>query len=201
MIVGAYGFDNGETDEGAAFVFLGCGGVPNGLPANAHALLESNQVGAVLGYQRRLAGDVNGDGYADVIVGALLYDNPDARPQADEGAAFVYLGSASGVADGSPASAHALLESDQAARSWARASRTAGDVNGDGYADVIVGAPTLRQRRRRRRGRGLRLSWAARGGADGNPARLDAPRAIRPSAPRRLASPRRATSTATATRT
>ncbi len=36
------------------------------------------------------AGDVNGDGYSDVIVGALDYDNP----LFNEGAAFVYLGSA-----------------------------------------------------------------------------------------------------------
>ena len=41
---------------------------------------------------------MNGDGYADVIVGAYFYD----AGQADEGAAFVFLGSASGIADGSP---------------------------------------------------------------------------------------------------
>ena len=40
------------------------------------------------------AGDVNGDGYADVIVGAPDYDNG----QTDEGRAFVYLGSAAGLA-------------------------------------------------------------------------------------------------------
>jgi len=40
------------------------------------------------------AGDVNGDGYADVIVGAFLYD----AGQSDEGAAFVFLGSGSGIA-------------------------------------------------------------------------------------------------------
>jgi len=38
-------------------------------------------------------GDVNGDGYSDVIVGASLYDNG----QDYEGRAFVYLGSASGL--------------------------------------------------------------------------------------------------------
>ena len=38
------------------------------------------------------AGDVNGDGYADVIVGAPDYDNG----QTDEGRAFVYHGSAAG---------------------------------------------------------------------------------------------------------
>jgi hypothetical protein len=40
------------------------------------------------------AGDVNGDGYSDVIVGAYrLFDNG----QTDEGRAFVYHGSASGL--------------------------------------------------------------------------------------------------------
>ena len=34
------------------------------------------------------AGDVNGDGYADVIVGAPNYD----AGETDEGAAFVFLG-------------------------------------------------------------------------------------------------------------
>ena len=53
---------------------------------------------------------MNGDGYADVIVGAHSYD----AGQADEGAAFVFLGSASGIADGNPATAAAQLESNQA---------------------------------------------------------------------------------------
>ncbi len=47
------------------------------------------------------AGDVNGDGYADVIVGAPDYDGGEPS----EGAAFVFLGSASGIADGSRPSA------------------------------------------------------------------------------------------------
>jgi hypothetical protein len=38
---------------------------------------------------------VNGDGYSDVIVGAPLYD----AGQRDEGAAFVFLGTASGISD------------------------------------------------------------------------------------------------------
>ena len=38
------------------------------------------------------AGDVNGDGFADVLVGAVNYDNGHV----DEGAAFVYFGTARG---------------------------------------------------------------------------------------------------------
>jgi hypothetical protein len=82
------------------------------------------------------AGDVNGDGYADVIVGAAGYDGG----QADEGAAFVFLGAASGIADASPTGAAAQLESDQAGAGLGASVAGAGDVNGDGHADVIVGA-------------------------------------------------------------
>jgi hypothetical protein len=70
-------------------------------------MLESNQATALMGCVRsRNAGDVNGDGYSDVIVGAYLYDNG----QTDEGAAFVYHGSATGITT----TAAAMLESNQA---------------------------------------------------------------------------------------
>ena len=54
---------------------------------------EGNQAGAYFGVSVATAGDVNGDGYSDVIVGATPYDNGET----DEGRAFVYLGSASGL--------------------------------------------------------------------------------------------------------
>ena len=56
--------------------------------------------------------------------------------QTDEGRAFVFLGSASGIADGNPATDHAQLESDQADAQLGISVAGAGD----GYDDVIVGA-------------------------------------------------------------
>ncbi len=82
------------------------------------------------------AGDVNGDGYADVIVGAYGYD----AGESNDGAAFVFLGSASGIANGNPTTASAQLASNQAGGLMGFSVSGAGDVNGDGYADVIVGA-------------------------------------------------------------
>jgi predicted outer membrane repeat protein len=73
---------------------------------------------------------VNGDGYADVIVGAGGYDNGETN-----GRVFVYHGSATGLTT----TAGWTADSDQADAGFGRAG-TAGDVNGDGYADVIVGA-------------------------------------------------------------
>src|SRR5262249_22456335 len=87
------------------------------------------------------AGDVNGDGYADVIVGDPNYGN---------GAAFVFLGGPSGVANGNPATAATRITADPAdmpacptggnAGFGARVA-SAGDIDGDGFDDVIIGAP------------------------------------------------------------
>ena len=129
VIAGAYFFDNGQTDEGAAFVYHGGA---NGISTTIATQLESNQSNAYLGWSVSSAGDVNGDGYSDIIVGAYLFDNG----QTDEGAAFVYHGSATGI----NTTIAAQLECNQASANFGYSVASAGDVNGDGYSDVIVGA-------------------------------------------------------------
>ncbi|MCG6864964.1 MAG: integrin alpha [Thiogranum sp.] len=137
VIVGAHTLDAGETDEGAAFVYLGsASGIADATPATAQARFEGNQAEAWMGVKVAGAGDVNGDGYDDVIVGARRYDDGET----DEGAAFVFYGSASGIADGNPETARTRLEGDRAGAWMGHSVAGAGDVNGDGYDDVIVGA-------------------------------------------------------------
>jgi hypothetical protein len=89
--------------------------------------------GSSFGYSVATAGDVNGDGYSDVIVGAYEYDNFSYQ-----GKVYVYHGSAAGLETAPAFTATGENGLDYFGYSVA----TAGDVNGDGYADVIVGAPS-----------------------------------------------------------
>ncbi len=130
VIVGARYYNNGQKDEGRAFVYHGSA---NGLSTTPNWSAESNQDDAHFGYSVSTAGDVNGDGFGDVIVGAPYYSNG----QSYEGAAFVYFGSTSGLSNNYAWSA----EGDQFNARFSFSVSTAGDVNGDGYSDAIIGAP------------------------------------------------------------
>ncbi len=94
---------------------------------------EGNQNEARFGVSVGTAGDVNGDGYADIIIGANGYTNG----QLGEGCAYVYHGSAGGLN-----SVFAWVrEGEQEDAGYGLSVGTAGDVNGDGCADVVIGAP------------------------------------------------------------
>ncbi|MBN1581499.1 MAG: FG-GAP repeat protein, partial [Anaerolineae bacterium] len=129
VIIGAPYYDNGQTDEGRVYVYLGSS---DGLGTTADWFAESDQDNAKFGHSAGTAGDVNGDGYADVIIGAIYYDNGNT----DEGRAFVYYGSSTGLGD----TPGWVVENNQAGSAFGYSTGTAGDVNGDGYDDVIIGA-------------------------------------------------------------
>ncbi len=129
ILSGAPFYDNGQTDEGLVFVFFGA---PNGMTNSYSQILEANQAGARFGSSLSSAGDVNGDGYSDIIVGAPRWTNGDSQ----EGAVFVYLGSATGLAT----VPQRVIEGAGINRHFGESVSAAGDLDIDGYSDVVVGA-------------------------------------------------------------
>jgi len=126
VIVGASWFTQGQTNEGAAFLYYGSA---NGLSQTFNWMVQSNSAQAQLGYAVSTAGDINNDGYDDLIVGAPGY--------LAKGGAFIFFGKASGPA----ATANIVLIGEQNGSKFGYSVSTAGYVNNDNFADVIVGAP------------------------------------------------------------
>jgi hypothetical protein len=112
------------TFGGVVYFYLGG---PGGLSTEPTSLPGPPGDDPSFGSAVASAGDVNGDGFTDLIVGAPTVEN-------DAGAAYVFLGGADGV------STYAMmLPRPAGAGGFGTSVSSAGDVNGDGYADVIVG--------------------------------------------------------------
>ncbi|BBK43111.1 hypothetical protein STVA_31310 [Allostella vacuolata] len=159
FIIGAEGPDPGSpgrADAGASYVVFGrCTGTPDpfGSVLELSALNGSdgfvlNGVGASdqSGYSVSSAGDVNGDGVDDLIIGASGGD-PDSRSNA--GASYVVFGRCTAdVGEFQPAiELSALAGSDGFVLNGVTTGNysgfsvsSAGDVNGDGTDDLIIGA-------------------------------------------------------------
>jgi cysteine-rich repeat protein len=134
VVAGAPGQDGtGGADEGAAFVFFGSASGTATTGATTLANPEHEALGG-FGLSAAAAGDLNADGFADLVVGAPTQD----APVSNEGRAFVYLGSASGL----PTTPSLTLDNPaaQAEGQFGVAVAGAGDVDGDGFDDLLIGA-------------------------------------------------------------
>ena len=132
--LGAYGADANGGNSGAVYVFRGPVSGVHGVAA-ADARLMGEGGGNMAGYGSACAGDVDGDGYDDLIVGA--YNATGSAPLA--GAAYLVRGPVSGDVLLSAADARFLGESQGDRMGFQVAGM--GDVNADGFGDVLVGAP------------------------------------------------------------
>ena len=127
LAVGAWGYDlSSGFNEGKAYVYYGSASGLN-LTPDWSAVGEDTNI--YFGYPVASAGDVNGHGYDDLAVGAPSYNS-------GTGKVYIYLGSANGLSITADWSAIG----EAASNYFGQSVSSAGDVNGDGYADLAVGA-------------------------------------------------------------
>ncbi len=136
LLIGAKGNDDGGSSAGAAYLILGDASPTSLGLASANAQYSGEAASDIAGWSVAAAGDVDADGYDDLIIGAPY--NNDGGTLA--GAAYLVLGSAVPASLGL-ASANAQY-TGEAASDYAGYSQVsaAGDVDADGYADLLIGA-------------------------------------------------------------
>jgi len=126
VIVGAPGY---SSDTGRAYIYHGA----SSMDSTSDLTLTGETAGDRFGYSVSGAGDMDDDGAPDVIVGAPFYDD---GTDTDAGIIYIYKGGSSmdNTADWAD-------KGENADDHFGWSVSFAGDVNNDGYQDVVVGAP------------------------------------------------------------
>ncbi|SEF78219.1 integrin alpha [Nitrosomonas ureae] len=140
VIVGTYGANASYVVFGKAAGF-GAAFDLSGLDGSNGFLLDGTATGGTVGRQVSDAGDINGDGFDDVMVSAIGFSS-----YPETGSSYVVFGKSAGfdaTLDLSSLDGNNGFHLDGAAAYgvFSISVSSAGDVNGDDFDDVIVGAP------------------------------------------------------------
>jgi hypothetical protein len=138
LLIGAYGYDDGSnSNAGAAYILLGPVSGTKSLGTIYDSLAVGEGSNDEFGSALNGAGDLDADGYDDFLVGAPSYSSSTSN---GPGRAYVFYGASTFASSLSASSADAILEGESNSDQAGLRLSTAGDWDGDGYDDILIGA-------------------------------------------------------------
>ncbi len=127
--------DHEGTNEGAVFVYYGGEAMDGGTLAAAPTILYGEADNDTFGTAVQGVGDVDGDGFPDLVVGA-----PDSDVNGSKsGTLYLFSGGARWPAEVTVADAVAVIRGDEENRQCAANLARPTDFNGDGWMDLVIG--------------------------------------------------------------
>ena len=149
LVIGApYADPNGKMEAGSSYVVFGRKGNYSSIQLSDVAsgaggfVIHGKSASDYSGYSVSSAGDVNGDGFDDLIIGAYGADPNEIR---DAGRSYIVFGKkgnnvAVQLSDIAAGTGGFVINGQSAYDYSGRSVSSAGDFNGDGFADLIIGA-------------------------------------------------------------
>ena len=148
MLIGAYGAgaaSNIKSNAGESYLIFGGASLPATIDlaslGSAGVILYGAEASDRSGKSVSAAGDVNGDGFDDLLIGAYTADVSLTRSAA--GKSYLIYGNSSlptTIDLASLGSAGVIIDGDDQTDHSGRSVSAAGDVNGDGFDDLLIGA-------------------------------------------------------------
>jgi hypothetical protein len=130
ILVGAWLYGKTKATQGCAYAYYAKSA---GISAAPDVKIEGDQEGCLLGFSTYAAGDVNHDGYEDLVIGAPVHTGFNGQVR-------LYHGSVNGLQD-----TPFWTKTGEAYGDFGYCARGAGDLNGDGYADLVISAPYFKK--------------------------------------------------------